>query len=361
MADFGVFCNSDTTRFHLRNFKNHNIKEWSIYMDHSFFLTTHHKKNIAVLHWPYPADKKFDGMVREIFNKCDHIYIIISELHRPSVEFMQAFDNEKITYYIAGIVTAPINNATVKQYQNWFDTSRYFYRDHLPEILHRLSTGPKPHAFDILLGRKKPHRDYVYQQALSMPESYKILRYFNDERPQLDDNDTQWTTEWRGMRTNGPLTWTVDRVNYYGHEMSLSQIVPIEVYNQSAFTVIAETNWDNYYAFFTEKTAKPIIARRLFVMVAGAGYLHALRSMGFKTFSNFIDESYDTIENHQERWQAVCNTINWICQQDQEELLKKVQPVVDHNFAVMMSREWYGEFNSDLESKVAALALQTQS
>jgi len=300
-------------------------------------------------------------MVNDIINKCDHIYIIISELHRPSVEFMQAFDYEKITYYIAGIVTAPVNHATVKQYQNWFDTSRYFYRDHLPEILHRFTSGPKPHTFDMLLGRKKPHRDYVYQQALNMPDADRILRYFNDERPVLDDDAVHWTTEWRGMRSNGPLTWTVDRVDYYGHNMSISQIIPIEVYNQSAFTVIAETNWDNYYSFFTEKTAKPIIAQRLFVMVAGAGYLRALRSLGFQTFSDIIDESYDTIENHQERWQAVCDTIKWICQQDQEELLARARPIVEHNFNVMMTREWYGEFIDDLEFKVATLALQTQS
>lgn len=357
--DFGVFCNSDTSRFHLRNFKHHNIKEWAVYTDHSFFMTTLHKKNIALLHWPYPADKNFNKMVREIFNKCDQIYIVISELHRPSVEFMQEFDYEKITYYIAGIVTAPIKNATVKQYQNWFDTSRYFYRDHLPEILHRLTTGSKPHTFDMLLGRKKPHRDYVFQHALTMRDEDRILRYFNDEKPLIEDDDKHWATEWRGMRSPGPLTWTVDRVDYYGYDMSISQIVPIEIYNKSAFSVVAETNWDSYYAFFTEKTAKPIIAKRLFVMTAGAGYLKALRSMGFKTFDSIIDESYDTIENNQDRWHAVCNTLDWICKQDQLELIEKSRPIVEHNFNVLMSREWYWDFNSDLESCIDQYLQQT--
>lgn len=357
--NFGVFCNSDTTRFHLRNFKNHNIKEWSIYTDHSFFLTTHHPKNIAVLHWPYPANRQFNKMVSEIINKCDHIYIVISELHRPSVEFMQEFDYEKITYYIAGTVTAPINNATVKQYQNWFDTSRFFYRDYLPEILTRLNQGPKPQTFDMLLGRKKPHRDYVYQHALTMQNKDRFLRYFNDEKPLLEDDDLHWVSEWRGVRSPGPLTWTVDRVDYYGHDMSLSQIIPIDVYNQTAFSVVAETNWDNYYSFFTEKTAKPIIAKRLFVMVAGAGYLKSLRSMGFKTFEGIIDESYDTIENNQERWAAICNTLDWICKQDQQTLIEKSRPIVEHNFNVLMSREWYGEFNSDLELEVTRYLQQT--
>jgi hypothetical protein len=322
-------------------------------------MTTLHKKNIALLHWPYPADKNFNKMVREIFNKCDQIYIVISELHRPSVEFMQEFDYEKITYYIAGIVTAPINNATVKQYQNWFDTSRYFYRDHLPEILHRLTTGSKPHTFDMLLGRKKPHRDYVFQHAITMREEDRILRYFNDEKPLIEDDDEHWVTEWRGMRSPGPLTWTVDRVDYYGYDMSISQIVPIEIYNKSAFSVVAETNWDSYYAFFTEKTAKPIIAKRLFVMVAGAGYLKALRSMGFKTFNGIIDESYDTIENNQDRWHAVCKVLDWICKQDQLELIEKSRPIVEHNFNILMSREWYWDFNSDLESCIDQYLQQT--
>lgn len=352
MANFGVYCNSDTVRFHLRNFKNCNIKEWSIYSDHSFFLTTHHPENVAVLHWPYPADQSFNKIVTDIFDKCDRIFIIISELHRPSVEFMQAFDHEKITYYIAGVVTAPVHHATVKQYQNWFDTSRFFYKDYLPEILQRLTSTTKPHTFDMLLGRKKPHRDYVYQHALTMRDQDKLLRYFDDEKPHLTDNDTQWTTEWTGMRSPGPLTWTVDRVDYFGYNMSISQIIPIDVYNKTAFSVVAETNWDNYYSFYTEKTAKPIIAKRMFVMVAGKHYLNNLRDLGFKTFSDVIDESYDEIENNQERWQAVCNLLDWICKQDQDALMKKAQPIVEHNFNLMMSREWYWDFNSDLETSI---------
>ena len=205
MSDFGVFCNSDTTRYHIRNFQNSNIKEWSVYTDHSFFLTTQHRKNVAILHWPYPADLTFDKMVKQIINKCNAIYIIISELHRPSVEFMQAFDLEKITYYVAGTVTVPIHNATVKQYQNWFDTSRYFYKDYLPEILSRLRSGPKPYTFDMLLGRKKPHRDYIYQHALTMEKNNQIIRYFYNEKPLLKDDDIHWTTEWKGMRSHSQI------------------------------------------------------------------------------------------------------------------------------------------------------------
>lgn len=359
MVNFGVLCNSDTVRYHLRNFKNHNTQEWSIYTDHSFFLTTLHPKNIAVLHWPYPSNPDFIGIVSAIEEKCEHIYIIITELHRPAIEFMQTFDRPKFTFYIAGNITAPVEYATVKQYHDWFHTSSYFYKEWLPELLYRLDRGRKEITFDMLLGRKKLHRDYVYCHATGMPESARFIRYFEAENSKIVEDLKHWTFEHAGMKYDHPLEWTVDRVQYYGHNMSISQIIPIEVYNKTAFSVVAETNYDNYYQFFTEKTAKPIIAKRLFLMVAGKGYLAALRNIGFKTFHGIIDESYDEMEHAAERWSAVCKQMDWLHNQDQLEILEKIKPIVEHNFNVMMGRKWYDEFNSDLEESISALLRQT--
>lgn len=361
-VDFGVFYNSETCRYHLNNFKQHDAKEWGTYSDPTFFLNFKHKNSMAVLHWPYPNDPKFGELVDQMYNHCQLVVIIITELHRPSIEFMQTYDRPNIVYYVSGVPYVPLQQATVKPFFDWFQTSRFFYKEYLPEILHRFKPHDvKPAKFEILLGRKKSHRDFVYNYTrINVPASDYVMRYFNSSEPIIYEDDTHWVNEHAGVRNDGPpKKWTVEHVNYYGHSMSLSQIIPVEVYNQTAYSVVAETNYDNYYAFFTEKTAKPIIARRLFVMFGGQGYLQRLRELGFQTFGSVIDETYDTIENNMERFNAACAQIKWLCDQDQAEILEKIKPIVDHNFEVMMTRGWYDEFSRDLETRIEQLLQQT--
>ena len=247
-------------------------------------------------------------------------------------------------------------------FHDWFHTSSFFYKEYLPELLHRIEyKKPKEHAFDVLLGRKKPHRDFAYNYIQRNLHSRDyIMRYFNNVEPILYEDDDHWTFEHRGVKSDGPKKWTVETVEYYGYRMSMSQVLPVEIYNKTAYSIVAETNAENFYTFFTEKTAKPIIARRLFVILAGKGYLAELHRLGFNTFDGIIDESYDTIENHTDRYEAVMKQVEWLCQQNQIEILKKVQPIVEHNFQVMMTTGWYTNFNQDLESRIGVLAERTQ-
>jgi len=91
-----------------------------------------------------------------------------------------------------------------------------------------------------------------------------------------------------------------------------------------------------------------MMARRLFVMFAGKGYLANLRKLGFRTFENIIDESYDNIDNDNERWQQAWNQVEWLNRQPQALVLEKIRPIVEHNFSVMMNTDWVGIFRQQL-------------
>jgi hypothetical protein len=363
-SNSGLFYNSPVCRWHLEKFKSISINDWILYDDVNLFVRSTRPKNIAVLHWPYPNDPTFAELVNRIYDLSDQIFILISELHQPSVEFIKQFDRKKISFYVAGIVAETPNLAKLNYWMDWFVTSRHFYRDHLPEILHRIDyQNPKLMNFDILLGRKKLHREciYNYVKANIDPGQY-IMRYFNDpNQVSVGNNEAHWTAEKRGVKQIGPIEWTVDRVEYYGYSMSVSQIIPIEVYNKTAYTVVAETNWANNYTFFTEKTVKPIIARRLFLMVGGKGYLQALRSLGFKTFGDVIDESYDLIDDDLLRFDSVGRVIQWLCNQDQSKILQQIQHIVEHNFNHLMNRDWYNDFVTSFESEVQEIVQQAQN
>jgi hypothetical protein len=201
-------------------------------------------------------------------------------------------------------------------------------------------------VFDALLGRKKLHRDRAYnfinREGL---DNQGIVTYMDiADQGFVATQSTQWIWEDAGMTGQERVEWTVDRIDYYGYNMSLSQVMPLQVYNQTAFSLVCETNCDQDYVFFTEKTVKPILARRLFVMVANRYSLAALRELGFQTFGSIIDESYDEIEGIYNRQMAAMAQIKWLCQQDQSSILGRCRGIVDHNFNLMYGTDWYARF-----------------
>jgi len=346
----GVYYDSDSIRYHYSQFQNFDVlNNCASYNNLEEFLNSTCSIKIAGLHVPYPFDQEFQKQVANLSDQCHHVFVVATEVHPEIAAFIQATDLPNVTYYICGFVNFELQHAQVKQFMDWFETSTYFYRHWLPEILSRLHPyETKYRAFDILLGRKKLHRDELYKHAKHRPY-IGIITYFNDFNTRFGDNPEQWLWEHTGVRIHKHPEWTVDRVEYYGHEISLSQIIPVSVYNQTAYSAVAETCFHDNFAFYTEKTSKPIIARRLFVMFAGRGYLANLRRLGFQTFNNIINESYDQESDALVRWQQAWEQMCWLADQPQEKILERIRPTVEHNFAVMMKTNWAEKFRQEFE------------
>ena len=109
-----------------------------------------------------------------------------------------------------------------------------------------------------------------------------------------------------------------------------------EMYTNSSFNIITETsyNWDSSSIidnniFLTEKTYRPIFGMQPFIVVSNPGFLKFLKSMGFETFPEFFDESYDEIENPIERMNTIVNEIKKICSLSLEELHDRYYNIFD--------------------------------
>ena len=201
----------------------------------------------------------------------------------------------------------------------------------------------KPYAFDALLGQYRPCRtqayDFIKQNNLN-----GIVTYLNELDLSKATSTNQWIWETDGIENFEEVKKSqssAGKIKYYGHNdhpMNISQIIPIEIYNQSAYSLVSETSPN--LRFLTEKTVKPILARRLFIVLGGQFYLEGLRSLGFKTFGNIIDESYDTIENENLRICSALEQLKWLCEQDQQDILIRCRDIVDHNFDLMYGSDW---------------------
>jgi hypothetical protein len=300
----------------------------------------------AVFHMPYPYDSSFDDNIAYALTTCSIIVVLVSELHSDSIRFIVNHQHPKIKYFICG----SIEGYPSYQWMDWFITTCNFYKS--SDLLEKLNPYiAKPKTFDILLGWRKPHRqkiyDYITDNKLTQ---HVIMTYLQDRNLSLQK---QLIDNWIWPNIDIPedeLKNTITHVSYSGQRVSLSQIISVDIYNQTAYSIVAETNWDNQYSFYTEKIVKPILAERLFIVFSGQYYLRNLRQLGFKTFDGIIDESYDSVEDSDQRFSLALAQMNYLIDQPQKEILDKIKPITEYNKSVMFGTDWYGDFSKELRA-----------
>lgn len=126
-------------------------------------------------------------------------------------------------------------------------------------------------------------------------------------------------------------------------------IIPEDVplYNETYFSLVNETlyfvkqiNTMNEVTmdcfFITEKTFRPIMAKHPFIIAGRPHILKHLRDIGYKTFSPFIDESYDDIEDDELRLQRIMDIVEHMCKNfsdsDWIEFQKNTLEIRLHNY-----------------------------
>lgn len=112
----------------------------------------------------------------------------------------------------------------------------------------------------------------------------------------------------------------------------------LQYYNDIFVDVVHETFVRGNVCFTTEKTWRPIIARRPFIIMGGRHHLANLRKLGFKTFNDVWDEGYDDY-GMQWRIHEILKLVDTISKWSPEQLenkLKEIQPILDHNYNVFM-------------------------
>ena len=146
-----------------------------------------------------------------------------------------------------------------------------------------------------------------------------------------------------------PLKLTLDDVP--GNNPSGLYAQDTALFANSYFSVIPETYYfTNSFlneldtVFLTEKTYNAIMMKHPFILAAMPNSLEQLRHAGYKTFHPFIDESYDTVTNDEERLMLIVAEIERLCNLSEEELIvwqDNIKDIVEHNYEVLVNRNSY--------------------
>ena len=247
--------------------------------------------------------------------------------------FIKSIDPNVFIFGLASLNFDQPNYTTIVP---WFDTPINYYATSVwaKELITQLTVDwKKPKKFDCLLGLTRNHRDVI--SKLYNSSQFQDCIFFS-----YFQNSASKGTWHQYQEESKNATLTTHKVSIGNEMISLSVILPIEIYNQTYYSIIAETTCSNAYSHFTEKTAKPIVARRPFVAFSGQYFLRNLRKLGFKTFDSVVDESYDLIPDMSTRMSAAWNQVELLCQQDPRAVYEKLQPVLDHNYDLFINTRW---------------------
>jgi hypothetical protein len=212
------------------------------------------------------------------------------------------------------------------------------------------STPNKPFKFLFLNGRLRGHRKFLIEKLDLMGlldqslwtslESRKSM-YSNLSVP-FNGQDQMFTLREPHLL---PSKYEVDRycnnidlvpkLGFIKHNLFDQEwgeiYLKAEPYIDTYFSLVSETVCDYPYSFRTEKIWKPVAIGHPWIAAANRGYYRDMRNLGFQTFSHVIDESFDEIDNTQDRLTRITQIVEDLCKQDLDEFLKSCYNVCKYN------------------------------
>ncbi len=209
----------------------------------------------------------------------------------------------------------------------------------------------KPYTFLFLNGRARPHRKYLLEKFDQMGllnqslwtclegqgfNSRVLQLHHEHENLMLRPREIQFLPaeyEVPLFRPQLELPLPNDQfVKYHLFNNTWGEIyLQPEPYIDTYFSVVTETVFDYPYSFRTEKIWKPIIMGHPWIVVSNRGYYRDIKNLGFKTFNGIIDESFDLIDDNQQRIDCITQVVQDLCQQNLCEFLQAAQEVCKYN------------------------------
>lgn len=113
------------------------------------------------------------------------------------------------------------------------------------------------------------------------------------------------------------------------------------VYADVFCDVVNESRFAQPTANYSEKVYRAMYYKKPFVMVGPPHTLHYMKEQGFQTFSDFWDESYDSMEDHESRLFAIfklIDHINSMSLAELKELYLKMLPILEHNRRLLLEK-----------------------
>lgn len=361
LADNAMFTSPGLVPF--RKFEQINVDDFAYTVD--YYLKKTQKSLFYFADLPETFDPRFINLMHNVGSKLLGQYNIPRENIRYACSAWPISDNlelykrhctENNWFQPQVILTNYFEYAMavhIKERKPYFPTPSFNRK----KIFTCFNGGPRPHRLFLLA--------YLYSNQLlekcyySLHTNHEAIKYtqyhinyyspwYKDYRPLID--------KLLDSNINFPLVLTISPGDFAGqhnisdHDIKLQFDSYFSVINETSFfkkdTLIEGDIFNGHLdsIFLTEKTFRTIACKQPFIMVSRPHTLKHMRRVGYKTFGEYIDESYDEIEDDVERFQKICEIIKDLCNKKRsfwKSFLDYTQPITEHNYEFLKSRQFY--------------------
>jgi hypothetical protein len=278
----------------------------------------------------YPV---LNAAIRNIFGEYhDYVLLLHSELHSQDVAWFEQHGSIGVYWWSHAVIA-----------RDWF---RYAKTDPL------------------LKKSTVPQKDFlIYNRAWSGLREYRIkfteliLNHNLQDHCQLtfnpNDNGKHWLCHDFANPSFAPIRTDLDQ----HFQPSTADATASADYNnidyaQTAIEVVLETVFDNTKWHLTEKALRPIACGHPFILASTPGILQYLKQYGFKTFSLYIDESYDHVQDPVQRLEAIVKLMSSIAKlpsAKKQQLYADLAPICEYNKRRFFSEDFFGQIVSEFQ------------
>jgi len=195
---------------------------------------------------------------------------------------------------------------------------------------------PGAKLFGGFFGRLTPHRflmayfletELQQHSVVAFQPTSQWVEYEFESVKKWFVNELNWlqTRQEKNATMEGGYNGRVDGFNCLPDYHNIFPLYHIEVVLE---TNVYECGW------WTEKTAKCLVAGKPFILLGTLGQLTELKKLGFKTFDPWINESYDSEPNADKRFDMIKTELRRIASLsiiDREKMLLEVNKIADYN------------------------------
>lgn len=232
---------------------------------------------------------RFSGFEQLIKYICDNLHIaydkILIQSHDPDLHSNFSREYLKLGIFIS------VNQYLPEQFDHNITEAKF-----VGSLLGRYNLSRLRLAYE--LDKTFPTDTFITFQPRSDFVIGKLQSFRN-----LYEQELAWL-ETKTFDTDLISSHYMGMINWYDACRSYGQ-----VWNKYLIEVVSETDaMDNFW--FTEKTANCLATGKPFVLVSGTGSVKRLQDMGFQTFGEIIDETYDQATHPYDRVQRIVKSLH---------------------------------------------------
>lgn len=220
----------------------------------------------------------------------------------------------------------------------WLMYEKYIKRGPIDYL--KIDHSIKSYDFLYLNKRPRAHRIHLYNQMLAVGALKKSLYTYRNDHHCHGGQEMRMEKINKSLPPEYEIPEFKDAYPQYGHDQEIYALP----YNHSRINLVTETladdpNRGGYPYFLTEKIWKPIICQQPFIVYGQRGYLKCLREMGFRTFSNVWDESYDDEKDCLKRGSMIACLARSLLDMDSEKLYLETKDIRSHNLKIFSDKQ----------------------